>query len=201
MPAETELAQNAGRKGSLAGAQIWNDFAFGPEYDGPCPPTTIQPARHRYVVTVYALDRDLTVFFHGQVFPPHFPALPEGLYHSLLEAGRLGHILDSASISGFYSAAAPPGPAHRPGSMTESRPGKAADGGWFPESGLRLRAIAQVAEIQVDRCNRGLEEKRPKNARSHPKREAVSNASLVRPMSPRWFAARCGWGRSDGGAT
>jgi Raf kinase inhibitor-like YbhB/YbcL family protein len=105
----TELPQNAGRKGSPAGAQIWNDFAFGPEYDGPCPPTTIQPKRHRYVVTVYALDTDLSVFFHGQVFPAHFPALPEGLYHSLLEAGRQGHILDSASISGFYSAAEPPG--------------------------------------------------------------------------------------------
>ncbi|HXY09022.1 MAG TPA: YbhB/YbcL family Raf kinase inhibitor-like protein [Terriglobales bacterium] len=106
----TELPQNAGRKGSPAGAQIWNDFAVGPEYDGPCPPTTIQPVRHRYVFTVYALDRDLKVFFHGQVLPPHFPALPEGLYHSLLEAGRRGHILESASISGFYSAAAPPGP-------------------------------------------------------------------------------------------
>ena len=105
-----ELPQNAGKKGSPAGAQIWNDFVAGPEYDGPCPPTTIQPVRHRYVVTVYALDRDLTVFFHGQVFPAHFPALPEGLYHSLLEAGRQGHILDSASISGFYSATAPPGP-------------------------------------------------------------------------------------------
>jgi Raf kinase inhibitor-like YbhB/YbcL family protein len=111
IPADTtELSQNAGKKGSRAGAQIWNDFVAGPEYDGPCPPTTIQPLRHRYVVTVYALDRDLTVFFHGEVFPAHFPALPEGLYHSLLEAGRQGHILDSASISGFYSAAAPPGP-------------------------------------------------------------------------------------------
>ncbi len=106
----TELPQNAGVKGSPAGVQIYNDFDFGPEYDGPCPPTTIEPVRHRYVFTVYALDTDLSVFFQGQVFPSHFPALPEGLYHSLLEAGRQHHILESASISGFYSAAAPPGP-------------------------------------------------------------------------------------------
>jgi Raf kinase inhibitor-like YbhB/YbcL family protein len=106
----TELPQNAGVKGSPAGTQIYNDYDVGPEYDGPCPPTTFQPVRHHYIFTVYALDTDLRVFFQGEVFPPHFPALPEGLYHSLLEAGRRGHILDSASISGFYSAAAPPGP-------------------------------------------------------------------------------------------
>lgn len=105
----TELPQNAGVTGSTAGTQIYNDFAL-PEYDGPCPPTNIQPVRHRYVFTVYALDTDLKVFNQGQVFPLHFPALPEGLYHSLLEAGRRHHILKSASISGFYSATAPPGP-------------------------------------------------------------------------------------------
>jgi Raf kinase inhibitor-like YbhB/YbcL family protein len=105
-----ELPQNAGVKGSPAGTQIYNDFDFGPEYDGPCPPTTIKPVRHRYVFTVYALDTDLRVFFQGQAFPLHFPALPEGLYHALLEAGRQHHILGSTSISGFYSAAAPPGP-------------------------------------------------------------------------------------------
>ena len=111
IPAETtELPQNAGVKGSTAGAQIYNDFAFGPEYDGPCPPTSLQPVRHRYVFTVYALDTDLTVVFAGEVYPPHFPALPEGLYHSLLNAGRQRHILGSATLTGFYSATAPPGP-------------------------------------------------------------------------------------------
>jgi len=106
----TELPQNAGVKGSAAGAQIYNDFDFGPEYDGPCPPTNIQPVRHRYVFTVYALDTDLTVLFQGQVFPPHFSSFSEGLYHSLLSAGRQRHILASASLAGFYSATAPPGP-------------------------------------------------------------------------------------------
>src|SRR6516162_4977228 len=50
----TSLPQNAGVVGSTYGTQIYNDFG-DPSYDGPCPPTTMTPLSHQYVVTVYAL--------------------------------------------------------------------------------------------------------------------------------------------------
>jgi hypothetical protein len=59
------------------------------------------------VVTLYALDRELAVL---PTFGDFTPALPESLYHALIQAALGGHILDTASIAGFYSAAIPPGP-------------------------------------------------------------------------------------------
>jgi hypothetical protein len=40
-----------------------------------------------------------------QTFGDFVPGGPEGLYQELIEAGRRGHILASASIAGNYSAA------------------------------------------------------------------------------------------------
>ena len=99
------LPANAGAPGSTYGVQIANDFG-DLNYDGPCPPTTQVPQTHQYVFTLYALDSTLpTLPAYG-----NFPPGAEALYHALIRAGRDGHILETASISGFYSAAAPPGP-------------------------------------------------------------------------------------------
>jgi hypothetical protein len=38
-------------------------------------------------------------------FGDFVPAGPEGLYQELIEASRHGHVLASASIAGFFSAA------------------------------------------------------------------------------------------------
>jgi Raf kinase inhibitor-like YbhB/YbcL family protein len=101
------LPANAGVVGSNFGDQINNDYGIGDQsYDGPCPPTGVTPLVHHYVFTVYALDTTLPKLPTFGVFLPGAQAL----YHALLKAGREGHILASASISGFYSAAAPPGP-------------------------------------------------------------------------------------------
>jgi Raf kinase inhibitor-like YbhB/YbcL family protein len=101
----TGLPANAGVAGSTYGEQIANDFGYV-SYDGPCPPTSETPLVHEYVFTLYALDTKLPTLPTQGDFPPG----AEALYHALIRAGRDGHILDSASISGFYSAAAPPGP-------------------------------------------------------------------------------------------
>ena len=102
----TELPANAGVVGSTFGTEVTNDYGLGDlSYDGPCPPTTVTPVVHHYVFTVYALDTKLpTLPVFGQFLPG-----AEALYNSLTAAGEGGHILDSASISGFYSATAPPG--------------------------------------------------------------------------------------------
>lgn len=86
---------------------VANDYGIGDvSYDGPCPPTSLTPQVHHYVFTVYALDTKLpTLPSFGQFLPGS-----EALYNALVAAREGGHILDSASISGFYSAAAPPGP-------------------------------------------------------------------------------------------
>jgi len=105
----TGLPANAGAVGSTFGEQINNDYGIGDQsYDGPCPPTGtgVTPLVHHYVFTVYALDTKLPTLPTFGVFLPGAQAL----YHALLAAGRGGHILASASRSGFYSAAAPPGP-------------------------------------------------------------------------------------------
>lgn len=103
----TGLPENAGVANSTFGDQINNDFG-DQYYDGPCPPTGagVAPLVHRYVFTVYALDTKLPILPTFGIFLPG----AEALYHALLKAGREGHILASASITGFYSAAAPPGP-------------------------------------------------------------------------------------------
>ena len=100
-PEATGLPQGtAGLAGSAFGQQVDNDFGYGEQYDGPCPPTSYTPTTHDYVLTVYALDVELTLPKGSVDFPPD----GEILYHKLIEAGREGHILQSASIHGFFSA-------------------------------------------------------------------------------------------------
>jgi Raf kinase inhibitor-like YbhB/YbcL family protein len=96
------LPQNAGTPGSSYGQQIVNDFGMAAEYDGPCPPPNYPPDTHTYVFTVYALDEELSLPSSA-----NFPANAETLYHALIEAGRGGHILASASLVGFYSTTPP----------------------------------------------------------------------------------------------
>jgi Raf kinase inhibitor-like YbhB/YbcL family protein len=103
IPADTtSLPDNAGTPGSDYGVQNGNDY-FAPNYNGPCPPTNLTPFSHTYQFTVYALDRFLPVV---PTFGDFVPAGPEGLYHELIEAGREGHVLASATISGTFSAVA-----------------------------------------------------------------------------------------------
>jgi Raf kinase inhibitor-like YbhB/YbcL family protein len=92
----TELPQNAGAAGSTYGQQVFNDFFFGAEYDGPCPPNNVTPLVHNYVFTVYALDTDLSLVSS----PPNFPADAETLYRAMFD-----HMLQSASIHGYFSSA------------------------------------------------------------------------------------------------
>lgn len=97
-----QLPANAGVPTSTFGKQIENDFFLGTNgYDGPCPPAE-EPFVHHYVFTVYALDTSLKL--EGSA---NFPASAETLYHALIKAGREGHILASASITGLYSVVAP----------------------------------------------------------------------------------------------
>jgi Raf kinase inhibitor-like YbhB/YbcL family protein len=93
-----QLPQNAGVANSKFGSQVNNDFG-DPNYDGPCPPTGVEPDVHDYVFTVYALDTELKVSSSA-----NFPANAETLYHALIRAGREGHILDSASLTGLFSS-------------------------------------------------------------------------------------------------
>lgn len=103
-PDKTGLPEGtAGAAGSPFGRQVDNDFGLGEQYDGPCPPTNLTPAAHDYVLTVYALDIELTLPPGSADFPPD----GEILFHKLIEAGREGHILQSASIHGFFSAVSP----------------------------------------------------------------------------------------------
>ena len=99
----TGLPENAGVTGSRYGTQIYNDFPKL-SYDGPCPPKGVTPFVHRYVFTVYALDKKL----HLPAASSHFPAGAETLLFALLEAERFGHVLASASITGLYSTTPPP---------------------------------------------------------------------------------------------
>jgi Raf kinase inhibitor-like YbhB/YbcL family protein len=92
-----ELPENAGVAGSTVGTQIANDFG-DLNYDGPCPPTQLTPVSHTYVITVYALDEELHTLPTVGAFPPG----AEALYHALIAAGRDGHILGTASITGFF---------------------------------------------------------------------------------------------------
>jgi hypothetical protein len=52
---------------------------------------------------VYALDTFLPIV---PTFGDFTPALPEGLYHELIEASRDGHVLASATITGYFAAVA-----------------------------------------------------------------------------------------------
>lgn len=95
-PQTRELPENAGVAGSKYGRQVFNDFFLGAEYDGPCPPNNVTPLVHDYVFTVYALDTELRLISS----PPNFPADAETLYRAMFD-----HVLESASIHGFFSSA------------------------------------------------------------------------------------------------
>jgi Raf kinase inhibitor-like YbhB/YbcL family protein len=99
------LPENAGVAGSKYGLQIENDFDFGQEYDGPCPPAGYTPYVHNYVFTVYALSTTLNL--PGSA---NFPANAETLYHAFIQAGEQGQILGQASLTALYSAT--PGTGH-----------------------------------------------------------------------------------------
>jgi Raf kinase inhibitor-like YbhB/YbcL family protein len=94
----TRLPSNAGVAGSTYGVQVLNDYFIAMSYDGPCPPPALNPPTHQYVFTVYALD----VMLPQLPTFGDFAAGPEALYHALIAAALSGHILDSASISGFF---------------------------------------------------------------------------------------------------
>jgi len=102
-PTTTGLPANAGVAGSAYGKQIVNDFFIGAEYDGPCPPKNVRPFAHHYVFAVYALDVVLDL-----PTSRNFPKSSETLYQALIRAGRGGHILQSASLTGLYSSTPPP---------------------------------------------------------------------------------------------
>jgi Raf kinase inhibitor-like YbhB/YbcL family protein len=101
-PTLTGLPENAGVAGSVYGDQIVNDYMVAAEYDGPCPPAGVAPFVHEYVFTVYALATKLNL-----PSSTNFPANAETLYQALINSGRDGDILDSASLVGFYSATPP----------------------------------------------------------------------------------------------
>ena len=96
-PKLNSLPENAGVAGSSFGLQVSNDFG-DLSYDGPCPPTTLNPTTHQYVFTVYALDVVLPKLPTFGDFAPG----AEQLYHALLAAARGEHILAGASITGFF---------------------------------------------------------------------------------------------------
>ena len=98
-PTTTRLPENAGVLHSPYGRQINNDYGVGDlSYDGPCPPSTETPVTHHYIFTVYALDIVLPTLPTFGDFPPG----AEALYQALIAARRGGHILSTASISGFF---------------------------------------------------------------------------------------------------
>ena len=96
-PTIKKLPENAGVAGSAYGQQIVNTYG-DLSYGGPCPPPNFPPNVHDYVFTVYALDQELEL-----LSSTNFPATADTLYNALVEAGRGGHILASASITGLYS--------------------------------------------------------------------------------------------------
>lgn len=100
-PTLTGLPEDAGVAGSVYGDQIVNDFGDA-SYDGPCPPAAVAPFVHEYVFTVYALATKLNL-----PSSTNFPANAETLYQALINSGRDGDILDSASLVGLYSTTPP----------------------------------------------------------------------------------------------
>ena len=104
-PSVHELPQNAGVANSTYGAEIMNDFYFGQQYDGPCPPAGVAPEIHNYVFTVYALSTTLNLPSSA-----NFPANAETLYHALIKAGERGEILAHDSLTALYSST--PGTGH-----------------------------------------------------------------------------------------
>ena len=97
-----QLPENAGVAGSSFGLQVENDFDLGQQYDGPCPPANVVPDTHKYVFTVYALSKRLSL-----PALTNFPANAETLYQALIRAGQQGEILGEASLTGLYSSTPP----------------------------------------------------------------------------------------------
>ncbi len=95
-PATGGLPANAGKVGNPD--QVVNDFGEA-GYSGPCPPAGIRPETHAYVITLYALSTKLTLNPVGM-----FPANAETLYRALIDAGRAGKILGTASMFGTYNS-------------------------------------------------------------------------------------------------
>ena len=95
-PKTNSLPENAGVAKSAYGQQIFNDFYFGAQYDGPCPPNNVTPLVHDYVFTVFALDTSLSL----PSAPPNFPANAETLYRAMFD-----HVIEKASVHGFFSSA------------------------------------------------------------------------------------------------
>ncbi len=93
-PTTTGLPLDAGVANSTYGQQVFNDFYYGAEYDGPCPPNNLTPYVHNYVVTVFALDTTLNLTSN----PPNFPANAETLYRAMSD-----HVLQKASVHGYFT--------------------------------------------------------------------------------------------------
>jgi hypothetical protein len=93
------LPANAGAAGNTPyGTQIVDDGGVT-GYFGPCPPANLPPDTHRYVFTLYALDKPVN--------PPgsvNFPTNSESLFQALLDAGLGGHVLATATLTGLYSS-------------------------------------------------------------------------------------------------
>jgi Raf kinase inhibitor-like YbhB/YbcL family protein len=90
-PTTTELPAGAGAPGS--GQQVFNDAGIQ-GYSGPCPPPgLVANGIHRYVFTVYALDKELDL-----TPSPDFPPGADALYRAMI-----GHVIESASITGLFS--------------------------------------------------------------------------------------------------
>lgn len=86
----TSVPQNAGTASSKYGKEVLNDWSvyFGKKnrgYGGPCPP---KGRKHRYVFTLYALDKTLN--------------LSPSAHVEDLDFAIRGHILGSATITGLY---------------------------------------------------------------------------------------------------
>jgi Raf kinase inhibitor-like YbhB/YbcL family protein len=89
----TELAAGAGTAGSGPGLQVLDDAGLM-GYVGPCPPPGLVPnGIHKYVITVYALDKELDLP-QSVDFPPTGAAL----YRAMI-----GHVIEKTSITGLFS--------------------------------------------------------------------------------------------------
>jgi len=94
IPADVTTLQ-AGAGASTTLQQVYNDAGVQ-GYTGPCPPPGSETGTngiHRYVFTVYALDTQLDL-----IPSPDFPPGADALYRAMI-----GHVIDSASITGLFN--------------------------------------------------------------------------------------------------
>jgi len=96
IPADvTQLPAGAGSPSNTNLLQVFNDAGIQ-GYTGPCPPPgseTNTDGIHRYVFTVYALDTKLDLIPSAD-----FPPSADALYRAMI-----GHVIDSASITGLFN--------------------------------------------------------------------------------------------------